>query len=239
MSFDDYLAGQYNLDIHDILSIEQILIDVGNTYSVSFDASKHCWPYELRSEDQQAAGKKSHGTTAMILSALGKLCSRCTLRDGSQSDKLINEKDKLYKLFEHAAKAFSEELGKADRVESGTFGHNDPLTISHITEFARTYSSSGATFEIPSTAIERIKNLVSADPSVEHDFHILLRSSKGNAQGEWCPGSGFVALRIVRAAADLNERSVYRNEAYKTFFETRLHEQLSFSAIPDSRFDPA
>lgn len=175
----------------------------------------------------------------MILSALGKLCSGCTLRDGSQSDKSINEKDRLFELFEPAAKAFSEELSKADSVDSGTFGKNDPLTISHVSEFARTYVSSGKTVDIPSTAIQRIKDLVSADPGVEHDFHILLSSSKGNAQGQWCPGSGFVALRIVRAAPDLDARSAYRNEAYKTFFETRLHEQLSFSAIPDSRFDPA
>jgi hypothetical protein len=41
----------------------------------------------------------------------------------------------------------------------------------------------------------------------------------------------------VRAEGDLNGE--VRVDSYKNFFDSLLHEQLSFSSIPDSRFDPA
>ncbi len=43
----------------------------------------------------------------------------------------------------------------------------------------------------------------------------------------------------MRAKADLTNSREVRAGPYKDFFESGLHEQLSFSSIPDSRFDPA
>jgi ATPase family associated with various cellular activities (AAA) len=63
--------------------------------------------------------------------------------------------------------------------------------------------------------------------------------------------NAFVPLRIARAASDLGDGAVFPNLSaeppneegfyviYRRFFEVTLHDHLSFSAIPDSRFDPA
>ena len=63
--------------------------------------------------------------------------------------------------------------------------------------------------------------------------------------------NAFIPLRIVRAVRDLGDEAVFPNLAtnpeiivqfyatYRRFFEATLHDHLSFSAIPDSRFDPA
>jgi hypothetical protein len=51
--------------------------------------------------------------------------------------------------------------------------------------------------------------------------------------------NAFIPLRIVRTCRVLG-LAVNRNyRKYLQYFESTLHEQLSFSSIPDSRFDPA
>jgi hypothetical protein len=63
--------------------------------------------------------------------------------------------------------------------------------------------------------------------------------------------NAFVPLRIVRVVRDLGNEAVFPDletdlaeketfyTTYRRFFEATLHDHLSFSAIPDSRFDPA
>jgi hypothetical protein len=51
--------------------------------------------------------------------------------------------------------------------------------------------------------------------------------------------SAFLALRVIRAHADIEGVEQVHNPTYRDFFDAKLHEQLSFSSIPDSRFDPA
>ncbi len=45
-------------------------------------------------------------------------------------------------------------------------------------------------------------------------------------------------LRIVRACSKLGIQNL-SNGGYLSYFESTLHDQLSYSSIPDSRFDPA
>jgi hypothetical protein len=234
MSLEEYLADQYNHDQQDINAIEQVLLAVGNTYAAAFDRKAKCWPYEIRFGSRRAKGVSSQGTTAMILSAVGKLCSICTLRNTLHSEIITGLPKTLSTYVNSAIQELSDALNKTQFVHSGTFGNNDPLTVSHLTEFVR---GSGVNIGIPAGALDRIDSLLFADPNDEQKFSTLLSSSHGKAQGKWCAGSAFIALRIVRAASDRNK--YYSNKKYKAFFETRLHDQLSFSSIPDSRFDPA
>src|SRR5579871_240301 len=118
MSLEGYLADQYNRDLQDIRAIEQTLKDVGTTFAVSFDETTGCWPYELRLGEAKVAGRRSVGTSAMILSAIGKMSSRCTLRDGRSSETVPELDEILETVFKKAASAFSEHLGSATSVES-------------------------------------------------------------------------------------------------------------------------
>jgi hypothetical protein len=240
MTLEDYLAGEYNRDIQDIAAIELVLKDVARTLSAAYDEQAGCWPYELKADQDASVGNPSHGTSAMILAAVGKMAGFCRLRDDSIPEKLYRqpeETERLANLLRHGVSRLAEQIAKDGAIRSGTFGDHDPLTISHLTELARGLRK-GATKDAIKIAIDKteaarkIAALMGMNPSVG-------RYLERELGAEWCTRSAFVALRIVRADADLSQPVKTNAEAYKDFFESRLHEHLSFSSIPDSRFDPA
>src|SRR5262249_45830146 len=66
---------------------------------------------------------------------------------------------------------------------------------------------------------------------------------KKASDGSEIPGrvvaNAMIGLRIAQALRT-NLRSTADNlQSFRTYFETTLHEQLSYSSIQDSRFDPA
>lgn len=235
MTLDDYLSGRYNRDLQEIRSIELVLADVVDTYVKVFDEERGCWPYEIGSGNAKAT--ESVGTAAMIVAAIGKLSQHCALRSDAGSEKLPNltkkRSDRFNEVVEIAIKKLQSRFDGGQRITSSTFGDNDPLTISHITELSRALK--GVSIAVPEEAREVIKRLLEENPAVA--LPSLPSSSEKISNLSWCVGSAFVALRVVRAGSDIGFDC--RNTKYATFFESRLHEQLSFSAIPDSRFDPA
>lgn len=236
MSLEEYLADQYHRDLQDVRAIEQVLAGVATTFAEAFDSDTNSWPYELKAGDTTRKGNPSQGTSAMILAAVGKLSGHCSLRGGSTSERLPDPHPKWPDVLS-VATALADQLKKAGKVTSPTFGDDNPMTISHVTELARGLRDKtiGDTIKkaIENTAAPaRIKNLISKNPANAKAFEAELGS-------QWCARSVFVALRVVLAQADLIESTHISADAYKEFFESGLHEQLSFSTIPDSRFDPA
>jgi ATPase family associated with various cellular activities (AAA) len=171
----------------------------------------------------------------MIIAAIGKMRGRCTLRDGSTPQTLSDLPENFRSIYTGGIRSLATLVCKDGKIHSGTFGTNDPLTISHLTELIRGLRRRRARKMI-AKAVRRTEaaNIVSVrlsmNPANEQEFEKSLGTG-------WCSRSGFIALRIVRAQADLNGE--VRADLYKNFFESLLHEQLSFSSIPDSRFDPA
>ena len=51
--------------------------------------------------------------------------------------------------------------------------------------------------------------------------------------------NAFIPLRIVRSRRLIHQLSASDYLMYLLYFESTLHDQLSFISIPDSRFDPA
>jgi ATPase family associated with various cellular activities (AAA) len=238
MSLERYLGDQYNRDLQDVAAIEQLLKGVAATFGASFDRRAGCWPYVLKADEGEPVGRPSQGTSAMILAAIGKMYRFCTLRDGSTSQQLPDLPGNLLPVFGRGVISLAKQVQKTGKVYSGTFGTHDPLTISHLAELIRGLRGKRIckklTDAIGNTAAsKKIGTLISKDPGDGRAFERQL------GRGRWCAGSGFVALRIVRAQADLTDSREIRASSYRDFFESALHEQLSFSSIPDSRFDPA
>jgi hypothetical protein len=234
MSLEGYLADEYNRDVQDVRAIEQVLVSVASMFAASFDPTTGCWPYELKADAAAPKGDPSQGTSAMIIAAMGKMLDHCTLRDGTISETLPNLPGLPNVL--SLADALAGHLQTVGKVTSATFGENNPLTISHLTELARGLRGKpiGTTLKqaiVGTSAPAQIRRLMALSPAAKA-FEAALGS-------QWCAGSAFVALRVVLANADLNDSPHIRADLYREFFESRLHEQLSFSAIPDSRFDPA
>jgi hypothetical protein len=234
MSLEGYLDDQYNRDLQDVAAIEQTLAGVAVTFSASYDRRAGCWPYALKLTNSKPIGSPSQGTSAMILAAIGKMRGCCTLRDGSTPQQIFNLPEDLLSIFTRGVISLTKQLRKKGEVYSRTFGTDDPLTISHLTELVRGMRVKRISQKLSdairdTNAPNKVSTLISIDPAD--------RAFEKNLGASWCPRSGFIALRIARAQVDLNgEVSV---DPYRNFFESLLHEQLSFSSIPDSRFDPA
>lgn len=240
MTLEEYLEDQYHRDLEDVSTIEEVLEEVAKLFEITYDSAKSCWPYELRANATKVDGRPSQGTSAMILAAIGKMLGRCTLRDGVAPRRLFGLPDKLIEHFEGGIRSLAEQLKEAKKVRSTTFGDFDPLTISHLSELKRGIvkmddSENGIASALAelSRAAKKISNLV-GQGAIEGKAFL----EKGASKPHWCGGNAFIILRIARAFVDLTG-DTSKPSTYKAFFETRLHEQLSFSSIPDSRFDPA
>jgi hypothetical protein len=238
MNLEDYLADQYNRDRQDIAAIEQVIVAVALTFVRSFDRKKRCWPYQLKAGADVPDGRESQGTSAMILAAIGKTFGRCNSRDGFAFEEICNLPSEQSGIFRSSIVSLLRIILKKDKViKSSTFGTNDPLTISHLMELARGLRErhvgnrliAEVIAKVPG-ATRKIANLMEQPPSSAKFSKTL---------GNSLVGCAFLALRAVRASADIAQTPQVRNRSYKEFFDSHLHEQLSFSSIPDSRFDPA
>src|SRR4051812_13871959 len=127
MTLEAYLSDQYNRDIQDVSAIEDLLASIATTFRASYDPAEQSWPYELRAGIAPAAGECSQGTTAMILSAVGKMYGLCSLPDGAASRALpkLRPKD-IVGIFDSALEFLAQDLSTRG-VRSGTFGEKNPL----------------------------------------------------------------------------------------------------------------
>ena len=247
-TLEDYLATDYHLEREEIEVLEATLREVAGTFSESFLPAGY-WPYQVDT-GEPSAGTVSHGTTAMVLAAVGKLTGACTLASNESAALEGSFKHDLEEKFGTAAEALLKDIRDRGNVHSGSFGDNDPFTLSHVTELLRGAGARPAAK--PETAMDRLleaiaevkadlelKRLADIDPI--GDQPLLTLSDDHNYLK-----NAFIPLRIVRALDDLRAVIVpipvprsNSHPLFRRFFETTLHDQLSFSAITDSRFDPA
>jgi hypothetical protein len=236
MQLEAYLADQYNRDQQDVQDIGETIARIGQTFAASFDPATKSWPYHLKAgSGAKARGVDSHGNSAMILAAVGKIVGLCAFRDGSYAGEFaeFNKGD----IFDKGVEQLAKSIVKKKMVWSGTFGSNDPLTISHTADLFRSLLNNPL-HKVLGSALQKARARVAVDELIARDPSSPRLLPQMNDR-TWCEGSAFVALRIIRAKANLGQRSAIFASRYRLFFESRLHEQLSFSSIPDSRFDPA
>jgi hypothetical protein len=158
-------------------------------------------------------------------------------------------------------------------LESGTFGDNDPVTLSHVAELVRGLDGANKRagawklWERLSGALEALNRAVGLNPALSDellpnipDFWSGRPRTETDREAPLPAGrkpdyviNAFVPLRIVRSvhslavamasapvdAAPLAPLNGPAFDAYRKYFESTLYDQLSFSAIPDSRFDAA
>lgn len=246
MSLEAYLADQYHRDVQDIREIEAVLADVANTFVDSYRTDQNCWPYDFRPGDIVEEGVLSQGTSAMILAAIGKMIGKCELRSRSGCRAFSKIDKKLEECFIAGNEALRESLTKADqnrekKVLSRTFGDNNPLTVSHIGEWIRCAGKKFASPNYAGSEPNSPDDLVLFE-SIKKEFHKFHEFSFDTSEGrKWIGDNSFVLLCVVRSWENFAELRPKQSivEQFKNKFESRLHEHLSFSSIPDSRFDPA
>lgn len=236
-TLENYLASDYLAETQEIATIDRTLSDVAAMFCETFDSQSKGWPYEFRTDGSVKPPPfgVSQGTLAMVLTATGRMVGHCSLTKGTFATPKNIEKIDDLKInwgigFDRLLKDLADTTKKA-KVRS-SFGDNNPLTLSHLSELYRHLKPSDfgtkrndlhAHLE---DAKKRLRYLLKKDLPKD-----LLTPKKNT--GRYYPNA-FVPLRALRAASDFGLPS-----SFKTFFESTLHDHLSFSSIPDSRFDPA
>lgn len=267
-TLEGYLAGDYHQDMEEIRELEAMLASVQHLFVHSSDDGR--WPYERRADDVAPTNVAvSHGTQAMITSALGKMTGQCVMASGDLA-RLKLSNSSLGKVQAESVDRLIESL-EAGNLISGTFGLNDPVTLSHVAELIRGLAvgegaaNAGKLREKTLEARRVLGRVVTENPAISTTLLPNLPSFgstvviDGNVEPHRRDGTpayvtnSFVPLRIVRsvdhlsssikdAADDGTDPLVLSSTtfaAYRKYFESTLYDQLSFSAIPDSRFDAA
>jgi hypothetical protein len=254
-TLEEYLADDYRRDLGDIRDLEEMLDCTANVFLYA-QADDGRWPYSFNQNSGSEGGKEpSQGTQAMIAAALARLSDQGLLASGrpAQLGPLCNTEVQvsLHAGVQCLASAIKGEL------RSRSFGIDDPVTLSHLLDFLRSTKRSkhadwdkllkacaGAVTEL----LEIAKLDLRAETLLRHlpKVHSVFEGEKPNTVPGFEPDyltNAFVPLRVVRSLADLaaiDDGFVKPDlKRFRRFFESTLHEQLSYSDIPDSRFDPA
>lgn len=130
-----------------------------------------------------------------------------------------------------------------DGTHSKTYGADDPFTLSFITSLRAVKNSGGDQAEwkkVDSYIKSRCNKIANTRALRTHltDHQTFFSSTVDGPEGE-IVSNALIPLRIVQALRDVKDGDERDLSPFREYFETTLHDQLSFSSIPDSRFDPA
>lgn len=262
-TLESYLSEGIYRDREDIIAVERVLCETGKTIDVSFCEQFSDWPYEIISskpdsesdnKPERTSGDYSQSTSAMMINAIDLL--RGTTQGGGRKapypfdlgeiGTTLKEKRRkafkklIQKIKKPKAKAQQDSQPTSDKLpavtSSGTYGRNDPLTLSFLAEIISAPGGECPTW-LSGYAKTAANDLLKFDPAKESSqFFYFEPKKKGGTSTPL--SNAFVPLRIIRACSKLNVPDL-RKSKYLSYFESTLHDQLSYSSIPDSRFDPA
>lgn len=263
LTLEAYLDGEYRVTAEDIRALEATLQQTVRTFESTFwhtpGVAGGYWDYEQRLDETpleriglRTVDDVSHGTVAMVAAAVGKLIDHCSLHDSGTAH-LRLDSSTLEKYWIAAVQTLVVSITNRGLVYSGSFGTNDPITLNHIIELLRS-TSFGQRLELKSIeakqALESLTGLITANRIRESVCRSVSQSPIQNVN--MLPGLGsdkeylkgaFAPVRVVRNFRVLQELPEYAgislHRDYELFFEGSLHDQLSYSSILDSRFDPA
>ena len=126
------------------------------------------------------------------------------------------------------------------RTESRTYGVNDPITIAFLAQLLKipfenqTDSNTIAMLNVfIKSHVETFINDIKGNPCNDQ-----ARFYSSESADKVLPNA-FIPLRVVQAYYAAHRGREPSSPNFRDYFEKTLHEQLSYSSIPDSRFDPA
>lgn len=243
-TLENYLNSDFISQEQEIRALERTLGYVAKLFTVI--GEKGGWPYtvvtdQLSNSNHTFTSPSSPGTTAMILSSVGILTGCCQSQSGSSSDLAKQGGERLEKLWTKEFDGMCQGLngGPEAIIESNTFGNDNILTVSQVCDL----SSVLAPEKQSSFLTDKVKNCLKK--AVETAFVDGVDAALKNTEKKTYQKNAFILLRAMRSRAILEGNNVTcsieasKKKSFREFFESTLHDHLSFSSIPDSRFDPA
>ncbi len=271
-TLNQYLQGRYKDEKQKIEEIEDTLKDVFRTFLI-YD-KENGWPYELRDEGDK--GKITDGltfsysTNSMILFTIGGLLNYI---DGNSPLKYTSKWDVEWKKYKKddtkddakdLTNAFDNIIGsilgekKQDSVDfskkiitySGSYGENDPLTLSWLAELNRCCNDklfqtgmSITTQDFNEICVDKVKKAF-AKPDL--DLIIVKKDASSDRITRKSSGHIFPLLRVIHLYKTLEEQKVViwkesnsdKEKLYHSLIN-RINLQISHSLVQNSLFDTA
>jgi hypothetical protein len=243
-TLERYLTGDYFRDRKSTEEVEHLLAEVAETIFVCYRGDD-AWPYQVRRDSGLDTNPFSVSTTSMILLAVMRLLGKATRVRRAESSVSnyfpLGLSKELTEGLENVATTASNRLtaevlkGDVVTTESRTYGQNDPFTRAWLVELANcdwpNCSEAQRNWKIIIACITKsAQDLLTKDPVNPAAYFTNL--------GQQSLSNAFVPLRPVHSLCYGGREGGDLFRLY-SYFETTLHDQLSYSSIPDSRFDPA
>ena len=148
-----------------IAQLEEALERTANVFVLAQDGDG-AWPYLYRqSEGRKVTKKVSHGTQAMIAVALSRMIGSGVLASAQYAQLKLTDRDDVRVSYALGVKKLVKELD--GNLRSGSFGLNDPVTLSHFADFIHALSEAdpcGEMLKGISKAIDELNGIAGLDP---------------------------------------------------------------------------
>ncbi|SKA70889.1 ATP-binding protein [Desulfobaculum bizertense] len=256
---EEYIQNQFKDIQAEINEINSKVEDA--IFTILKTQQKDQWPYLAAHEKTlEPPENYSFSTNAMILCMLhladNKVCHeqlypRVSITTNFTESSKKKRRTALCKLFKEIVALNQDNSNKKFVTKSNTYGDNDPSSLLWISNLIGIYNDAEdkSSININPSDIKNIEDTIFKITDDTLQEKILSTSANFqllNIERYKQSTNAFVVLKIFLLAKALYEKkpSKVKNfpqarPVFFSFFEQRLHQQLSYNSIPDSRFDPA
>jgi ATPase family protein associated with various cellular activities (AAA) len=243
-SLETYLRSGFASEKREITRVREIVQQVISVFAEFHiqAAGRTQWNYVVSSESAPTSAPYSESTNAMILFTLAVVAGeveRSAMLPAIRVPFRIEISDRLNDVRKRAIESLAEQVrANGYRLHSGTFGENDPFTLSWILELLH------AALARHATPTPQLGELQAKLEITARDIITRAVQNPGVSPLSWeeprrqAVEHAFPLLRVIQlnelvATADKPLTRVHR------YFLDRLHRNLSYSSIVDSPFDAA
>ncbi|MBC17127.1 MAG: hypothetical protein CL942_08750 [Desulfovibrio sp.] len=249
-----YFQNEYKKDFQELEELDSIIKKVLHTFSHTFSKDKMAWPYKVNSTKPDFPEGYSTSTNSMILTMVRLAEDRNVDRDvlfpkvpaesvfclpGMECPTDWSENSQL--ALEEYRERIVDRMNKNKPItSSATYGDNDPLSLLWCAELFKDGLDDSGDSNVINT-IKKQANRMGAFASNEIlEFPPEKKVGPSGTQYDIKPPEknvhSFISLRLLQLIKKVGSQEP--SDPFD-FFERRLHLHLSYSDIPDSRFDPA
>jgi SpoVK/Ycf46/Vps4 family AAA+-type ATPase len=266
-SIEEYFQGEYIVEKNRIKEIEELMKDVLKTICLR---DSNGWPYELddsKTQKENLPKKYSYSTSIMLLFVVNKFVNNIDDKSPvipcinweygadlkEELEKRITNNDCVDDIKNLVSNSLEFETSNSLIVNSGTFGINDPLTLSWLAEIIANFNQKfDDVYKLKFTrlALERIK-LAFGNPDGDESTLNL-----DSANGRRSTNHIFPLLRVIHLYKTLFKHKCFliesdefkldveaiKKSVHTKLFENlqnRINQQISYSVLKNSLFDTA
>jgi ATPase family associated with various cellular activities (AAA) len=255
-TLEHYLLEEKPIDVRDVKELDELLNDTVKVFDVQFDSSS-AWPYDVPvSSKSKPSDGLSVSTTSMILCALLRMGgffntvnsnavvgSRETIfPTPALSDKTMGNIKSASKALLQRISQIAETRGIAGGMfatSSGTYGDDDVFSLAWLTNLSAAPWKALVPEDEESWAAVRREATKLANRKFDRSNGLQLPSALFSPPTGEPLAHSFPSLKLLQVLISTGSPPTSELGSSYKYFENSLHQQLSYSSIPDSRFDPA